>query len=138
MVQSRQLPLRLGTLHNSELFSTHWLKNRLSLEPESTEGQKRAAETLNSVVELWREQRNRVEHYGSEQSLEQAFIQPVLQALGWKLIYQTHLRGRKPDYALFFDNDALEASLQEKRTSVRRVGLLKLWMAVSKSQSRTS
>jgi hypothetical protein len=85
----------LGSIRNSELFSSHWLKNRLPLEPEWNECQRSAAEALTSAVELWREQRNRVEQYGGEQSLEQAFIQPMLHALGWKLIYQTHLRGRK-------------------------------------------
>jgi type I restriction-modification system DNA methylase subunit len=107
----------LGSIRNSELFSSHWLKNRLPLEPEWNECQRSAAEALNSAVELWREQRNRVEQYGGEQSLEQAFIQPMLHTLGWKLIYQTHLRGRKPDYALFLDDGPLDESLQAGRTS---------------------
>jgi hypothetical protein len=107
----------LGSIRNSELFSSHWLKNRLPLEPEWNECQRSAADALNAAVELWREQRSRVEQYGSEQSLEQAFIQPILQALGWKLIYQTHLRGRKPDYALFLDDRSLDESLQAGRTS---------------------
>jgi len=110
-----QLSLRLGPIRNSELFSSHWLKKRLPLEPEWTECQESATETLAKLLELWRDQRGRVEQYGSEQSLEQAYIQPVLQALGWKLIYQTHLRGRKPDYALFLDDRALDASLQAGR-----------------------
>src|SRR5438552_11897636 len=100
MPRSTQLKL-LGSVRNSELFSSHWLKNRMPLEPEWNEVQGAASEALNSLVELWHEQRNRVEQYGGEQSLEHAFVQPVLQVLGWKLIYQTHLRGRKPDYALF-------------------------------------
>jgi type I restriction-modification system DNA methylase subunit len=114
MPRPTQLTL-LGSIRNNELFSSHWLKNRLPLEPEWNECQRSAAEALKSIVELWQEQRSRVEQYGGEQSLEQAFIQPVLQALGWKLIYQTHLRGRKPDYALFLDNAALDASLQAGR-----------------------
>jgi hypothetical protein len=52
---------------------------------------------LDSLSELWRVQRGRVEHYGDEQGLEQAFIQPVLERLGWKLKYQTYLQGWKPD-----------------------------------------
>lgn len=115
MPRTVQLHLRLGAIQNSELFSNHWLKNRLPLEPEWEECQARATEVLESLVELWREQRNRVAHYGNEQSLEQAFIQPVLQRLGWKLIYQTHLRGRRPDYALFPDDSSLESSLQAGR-----------------------
>src|SRR5438046_1581814 len=110
MARSSQLSLRLGSVRNSELFSSHWLKNRLPLEPEWSEYQKQATEALDALVELWQEQHHRLEHYGSEQSLEQAFIQPVLQILGWKLLHQTHLRGRKPDYALFLDDSSLDAS----------------------------
>jgi len=115
MPRPTQLML-LGSIRNNELFSSHWLKHRLPLEPEWNECQRSATEALKSVVELWQDQRGRVEQYGGEQSLEQAFIQPVLQTLGWKLIYQTHLRGRKPDYALFLDDEALDASLQAGRT----------------------
>jgi hypothetical protein len=115
MPRSTQISLRLGAVHNSELFSSHWLKNRLPLEPEWHDLQERAGDALNALTELWSEQKNRVEHYGNEQSLEQAFIQPVLQILGWKLIYQTHLRGRRPDYALFLDDASLERSLQAGR-----------------------
>ncbi len=81
------------------------------------EYQQLGTEVLGKLLALWREQRSRVDQYGNEQSLEQAFIQPVLQALGWKLIYQTHLRGRRPDYALFFDDTALDASLKANRLS---------------------
>ncbi len=112
-----QLPLRLGAIHNSELFSAHWLKTRLQFEPEWNEFHERAITVLGNLLELWAEQRNRTEHYGSEQSLEQAFIQPILQILGWKLIYQTRLRGRKPDYALFLDDSSLDASLAAGRLS---------------------
>jgi hypothetical protein len=62
---------------------------------------------------LWKEQKTRVDRYGIEASLEQAFIQPVFQILGWKLKYQTFLQGREPDYALFMDNEALDAALAE-------------------------
>jgi hypothetical protein len=116
MAPLTQLPL-LGSIRNSELFSSHWLKNRLLLEPEWNEYQNSSTEALGLLVELWQSRRNRVEQYSSEQSLEQAFIQPVFQALGWKLIYQTHLRGRKPDYALFLDNRSLDSSLQSGRTN---------------------
>ncbi len=112
-----QLSLRLGPVRISELFSSHWLKKRLPLEPEWTEYQQLGTEVLAKLLVLWREQRPRVDHYGNEQSLEQAFIQPVLQILGWKLIYQTHLRGRRPDYALFSDDAALVASLEVNRLS---------------------
>ena len=65
------------------------------------------------LLDLWKEQKTRVDRYGIEASLEQAFIQPVLQLLGWKLKYQTFLQGREPDYALFTDDEALDAALAE-------------------------
>ncbi len=113
----RQLALPLSPIRNSELFSNHWLNHRLPLEPEWLECRTSAAEALDSLLAIWRVQKGRVEQYGSEQSLEQAFIQPVLEALGWKLIYQTRLRGRKPDYAVFSNDEALDASLAAGRGS---------------------
>ena len=72
---------------------------------------------LEALVALWKKERGRVERYGAEAPLEQAFIQPVLEATGWKLIYQTFLEGRKPDYALFASDDAMDAALRVDRTS---------------------
>ena len=48
----------------------------------------------------------------SSRRFEQGFIQPVL---GWKINYQTFLRGRRPDYALFLTDDALDAALAAGR-----------------------
>lgn len=114
---TEQLPLPLGALRNRALFSGHWLENRLALEPEWVELRDEARGVLDSLSELWRVQRGRVEHYGDEQGLEQAFIQPVLERLGWKLKYQTFLQGRKPDYALFVSDEALDAALASGRNS---------------------
>ena len=116
-VSRKQLPLQLGLLHNSELFSNHWLAKRLPLEPEWAEARARVTQVLEDLLILWKTQQTRVSQYGSEQALEEAFIQPVLKALGWKLIYQTHLRGRKPDYALFTDDQSLDAALAATRLS---------------------
>lgn len=106
-----QLVLPFSPIRNHALFSNHWLENRLPLEAEWTELRDDAAAALRKLTDLWRAQRTRVEQYGGEQALEQAFIQPVLQFLGWPLIYQTHLRGRKPDYALFKREADLDAAL---------------------------
>ena len=76
-----------------------------------------AATALDGLTTLWRTQRDRVQQYGDEQGLEEAFIQPVLRELGWKLKYQTYLRGREPDYALFSDDASLDAALQSGRSS---------------------
>lgn len=114
---TEQLTLPLGALRNRALFSSHWLENRLPLEPEWAELRDEARDVLENMSELWRVQRGRVEHYGDEQGLEQAFIQPVLERLGWKLKYQTFLQGRKPDYALFLNDESLDAALVSGRNS---------------------
>jgi hypothetical protein len=64
------------------------------------------------LAAFWRVKRDRVEHYGNEAGLEHAFIQPVLESLGWHLKYQTFLQGRKPDYALFTADSTLGKSLR--------------------------
>lgn len=110
-----QLPF--SPIRNSELFSNHWLEHRLPLEPEWGEMRDAAATALDALTTLWRTQRDRVQQYGDEQGLEEAFIQPVLRELGWKLKYQTYLRGREPDYALFSDDASLDAALQSGRNS---------------------
>jgi len=114
---AEQLTLPLGALRNRALFSGHWLEHRLPLESEWTELRDEAREVLDSLSELWQLERRRVEQYGDEQGLEQAFIQPVFKQLKWKLKYQTFLQGRKPDYALFLSDEALNAALDAGRKS---------------------
>lgn len=114
-------PLSAGDLfspvRNRGVFSGHWLEHRLELEPEWAERAEAAADALTALGRLWEKEGKRVDKYGDEQGLEEAFIQPVLRALGWKLKYQTHLQERKPDYALFADDTALDAALAVDRTS---------------------
>lgn len=109
-MKARQLTLSFGPIRNSHLLSSHWLEHRLSLEPEWEEHRKSAEELLGRLGRIWKQQRNRVERY-AEPSLEQAFIQPVLTEVGWTLLYQTFLRGRKPDYALFLEDEDLDRAL---------------------------
>lgn len=108
-------PLPFGAFSNVDLLSNHWLEHRLRLEPEWTELRSDADSAAARAGALWRQERNRVEHYGGEASLEEALIQPLFEILGWKLIYQTWLQGRKPDYALFFDDTAKDAALAAGR-----------------------
>jgi hypothetical protein len=112
-----QSHLLLTSLRNRDLFSSHWLEKRLPLEPEWNELRENARSVLIALGDLWWTQKNRVEKYGNEQGLEEAFIQPVLRELGWKLKYQTFLQGREPDYALFFDDASLDPALNAGRTS---------------------
>ncbi len=117
MVRAHQQLLPLSHVLNRGLFSNHWFENRLPLEPEWDELREQARSTLDALAVLWERERGRVERYGTEAPLEHAFIQPVFETLGWKLIYQTFLQSRKPDYALFLDDEALDAALAVERTS---------------------
>jgi hypothetical protein len=113
----RQLSLSFSAVQNSELLAVHWLEQRLPLEPEWTTIRPRVEQIASELLALWAEQKPRVERYGNEASLEQAFIQPIFQRLGWKLKYQTFLQNREPDYALFMDDAALDAALAEGHTA---------------------
>lgn len=112
-----QQSLPLTSLRNRDLFSTHWLEKRLPLEPEWNDLRDEARSVLVALGDLWRTQKNRVEKYGNEQGLEEAFIQPVLRELGWKFKYQTFLQGREPDYALFLNDASFDSSLNAGRTN---------------------
>ncbi len=114
---AEQLELHFGPYRNSAMFSAHWLKNRLPLEPEWEQHRDSAEGLATKLLEFWRVQKSRVEKYGSEQTLEHAFIQPVMNMLGWKLSYQTYLDGRKPDYALFLSDTEYESALNTDRQS---------------------
>ncbi len=107
----------LESVRNHGVFSSHWLENRLRLEPEWEGLAESATEVLAELEKLWSIQKTRVAKYGDEQGLEQGFIMPVMNALGWKLKYQTHLQGRKPDYALFLTEEELDAALNVGRDS---------------------
>src|SRR5688572_5689975 len=109
--RNRQLNLPFSFTRNRGLFSNHWFENRLPLEPEWAGLRDDALALLNDLLDLWNRERDRVERYGTEAPLEQAFIQPIFERLGWKLIYQTYLQGRRPDYALFLDDASKDAAL---------------------------
>ena len=112
-----QLNLPFNDLRNRSLLSSHWLEKRLQLEPEWAELRNESYHAFLRLVDLWRIERGRVEHYGAEQTLEQAFIQPIFEILGWKIFYQTHLQGRSPDYALFVNDELFESALHAGRNS---------------------
>lgn len=76
-----------------------------------------ARRSLDELRELWKRERSRVERYGDEHGLEHGFIKPAMAVLGWKLKYQPYLHGRKPDYALFLSDAALDAALTAERRS---------------------
>jgi hypothetical protein len=115
--ETPQLQLPLGSVRSKELFSSHWLQHRLRLEPEWNALRPAAQAALDRIATLWAVQRTRVAQYGAEHPLEEAFIQPILREIGWILAYQTHLRGREPDYALFATDALLDRALAAGRVS---------------------
>ena len=116
-LNERQTTLPLSPVRNSNFLSNHWLEHRLPLEPEWQEQAEVAQFVLDRLLNLWSVQKNRVELYGDEPGLEEAFIQPVFEALGWKLKYQTFLKNRSPDYALFMSDADLDGALAAGRTN---------------------
>lgn len=91
-----QLQLQFGPIINREFLSSHWLDHRLPLEPEWSELRSQATEAGAKLLALWEREKSRVELYGDEAGLEEKFIQPVFEILGWHLKYQSYLQGREP------------------------------------------
>ena len=89
----------------------------MPLEPEWHEERAAAIECLRRLITLWRGQADRVALYGNEAGLEEKFIQPVFESLGWHLKYQAYLNRREPDYALFLTDESLHNALNTGRTS---------------------
>ena len=110
-----QLTLPFGPIVNREFFSNHWLDHRLPLEPEWNEHRASAIVAAEALIHLWNREKNRVERYGDEAGLEEKFIQPVFELLGWRLKYQTLLQGREPDYALFTSDPKLDDAIMAGR-----------------------
>lgn len=104
-------------LRNRNLFSNHWLEQRLPLEPEWVERREAAQDALAELQSLWARVGRRVEQYGNEAGLEYGLIQPVFEILGWQISYQAFLDGRSPDYALFASAEDLERAYEAGRAS---------------------
>jgi hypothetical protein len=113
----RQMLLPLSPLRNRDFLSNHWLEHRLPLEPEWQEHRAAAGDVLQRLLSLWRLQSSRVALYGDEAGLEEKFIQPVFESLGWHLKYQAFLNRREPDYALFLTDEDLHAAISAGRTN---------------------
>ena len=80
---------------------------------------RRGGGALETLATLWKRENRPGRRYGAEAPLEQAFIQPVLEAIGWKLIYQTHLEGRQTGRVRVRRRcDAKDAALARGRTNL--------------------
>jgi hypothetical protein len=72
--KSPRLLIEFNAVRNSDLFSNHWLENRLPLEPEWAQVRAEAYAAIETLAELWKVQSKRVEKYDGEQMLEEQFI----------------------------------------------------------------
>lgn len=113
----RQAALPFSPVRNREFLSNHWLEHRMPLEPEWQEQRTAAIESLKRLLLLWRVETARVGLYGDEAGLEEKFIQPVFECLGWHMKYQAYLNRREPDYALFLTDESLHGALSAGRMS---------------------
>jgi hypothetical protein len=95
--------------HNQGLFSQNYLDTRLRLLPQWSEWEPRARTAFDEVRRVHERAKGANLGLGEESQLEEQFIRPVLQALGFNFDVQpksTHRGGHKrPDYALFLSND---------------------------------
>jgi len=110
-----QLRLGGGATHNLNLFSEHFLKERLPEWPEYHDAE--IGELQAQLSELWKNERSGLAADANEAQTEDRFIKPVLSALGFEFIVQSDLPAvgsrRRPDYALYLDPEAREeATLQ--------------------------
>jgi len=117
LTDERQITLPLSPLRNRDFLSNHWLEHRLPLETEWKEHASAAEDVLERLLSLWRTEKERVELYGNEAGLEEKFIQPVFETLGWHIKYQTYLNRREPDYALFLTDENLTSAVKAGRTN---------------------
>jgi len=101
---------------NRDLFSNHYLTEHL---PETEQWQKVPDEDVESafenVRELWESEQNLVSGY-NEASLQNNFIDPVLEELGitFEIEETVERNARRPDYAFFADADARTAAFEHR------------------------
>ena len=117
MAGQRQAILAFGPVRNSELFANHWLERRLRDEPEWEESRGDARDCLDALAQLWTEHGEIVQSGVGEAMVERTWVQPTLERMGWELFYQTHIQGRKPDYALFLDRGSFRAAVEAGKTN---------------------
>ena len=110
----------------------HWFEHRLPLEPEWQAVRPKLEKIASGFLRLWAEQKTRVDRYGIEASLEQAFIQPVFQLLGWKLKYQTFLLGVSQTTPCSWMNEALGCRACGRSQRFRVFGGTQPWLPMPK------
>lgn len=128
-----EAPLPFSPVRNSELFANHWLESRLRDEPEWNEQRDNAGRCLEALAALWNSKRAILTPGIGEHTMEDEWVHPVLAALGWQFIYQTIIRTRKPDYALFLAAEEKAAAYSAGKQSpdfwkpARLVADAKVW-----------
>lgn len=112
--------------HSSrQLFSNHFLENRLRDDELWQEVASEADETREELRSLLEEQRRTLDG-ANEPQTEERWVKPVLRELGWGYEVQPaskrHGSTQFPDYALFLSQDAADeaAALRERRRILKR------------------
>jgi len=105
MSRRAQQQLPFGPVRNSELFANHWLDRRLRDEPEWAAHRSAAEACLDAIAELWRHQGRTIQSGASEAEVEQSWIRPALEAMGWSVLARAPVHGRVPDLSLFLDGE---------------------------------
>lgn len=108
----------LFIINNQNLFSNNYLQHKL---PETNLWRDYAANATEAFEKLKQSYRH-IEHMnlgrGEERNLEERFIGPVLEALGYSYdvqpITQRGTRKKRPDYALFKSEDHLREARAHK------------------------
>jgi hypothetical protein len=105
----------LDVFDNHNLFSNHFLENRLS---DFDEWQEDAAyrETYKEIKSLYDDNKSLIERCtNNEAELERVFIRPILELLGFSFTVQASIQdsAKRPDYALFKDEEDKRAVYEE-------------------------
>lgn len=119
---SDQLALALGPFVNRNLFSDHFLRERLPSWPEFAGAN--PAPLLRDLADLWDRERAGLAS-ANEAQTEERFIKPVLARLGFAFTVQAAIASagghRQPDYALFV-GDAERAAADRHQGAERYRG----------------
>jgi hypothetical protein len=114
---------KLFLWNNQNLFSNNYLEHHLPTTSLWKAQKEKVSDIFDAIKKAYGEIKKLKLGPGEEAGLEDKFIRPVLKALGFEWDVQpTTKRGikkKRPDYALFKDNDSLSDARKEKDNLTR-------------------
>lgn len=107
--------LVLTSYRNSNIFSNHFLQNRV-INLEEWKQDLNVEKVFNKIKEIYKDQKELLKKY-NEHQLEDNFIKPIFKELGhfFEVQETTDKSARRPDYAFF-------PSEEEKRSAIKNKG----------------